>query len=191
MTSEPGAQQTPPRIAQRLALATDSLQHPLSVCDELLEMHALASRTNASANSASSSDGTAGQRLAALAQDTARQEVCFADFLEKALKREIAAGDEFRLTAMTKLATTPAIKTLKQFDWSRARRTPEAQMQEPAHLAFVQRAKNVVLLGPSGVGTTHMALALAHCALIAEHKARFGGGRPDVATGVCEGLGPA
>ena len=29
------------------------------------------------------------------------------------------------------------------------------------HLAFVQRAENVVLLGPSGVGKTHIALALA------------------------------
>jgi len=47
---------------------------------------------------------------------------------------------------------------------------------EPAaahHLAFVQRAENVVLLGPSGVGKTHIALALGHRALTAGHKVRF------------------
>jgi len=74
---------------------------------------------------------------------------------------------------MTKLATMPAIKTLEQFDWSHAGGAPKAQIQELAHLAFVQRAENVVLLGPSGVGKTHMALALAHRALAAGHKVRF------------------
>jgi DNA replication protein DnaC len=97
----------------------------------------------------------------------------FADFLEKALKSELAARDERRLTVMTKLATMPATKTLEQFDWSHAGGAPKAQIQELAHLAFVQRAENVVLLGPSGVGKTHMALALAHRALAAGHKVRF------------------
>jgi DNA replication protein DnaC len=41
------------------------------------------------------------------------------------------------------------------------------------HLAFVERAENVVLLGPSGVGKTHLALAIAHRALAAGHKVRF------------------
>jgi DNA replication protein DnaC len=109
----------------------------------------------------------------ALAQDAAREEASFADFLEKALKSEIVAREERRLTVMTKLATMPAIKTLEQFDWSHAGGAPKAQIQELAHLAFVQRAENVVLLGPSGVGKTHMALALAHRALVAGHKVRF------------------
>ena len=109
----------------------------------------------------------------ALAQDAAREDASFADFLEKALMSEIAARDERRLMVMTKLATMPAIKTLDQFDWSFASGTPKAQIQELAHLAFVQRAENVVLLGPSGVGKTHMALALAHRALVAGHKVRF------------------
>jgi DNA replication protein DnaC len=109
----------------------------------------------------------------ALAQDAAREEASFADFLEKALASEIAAREERRLTVMTKLATMPAIKTLEQFDWSHGSGVPKAQIQELAHLAFVQRAENVVLLGPSGVGKTHMALALAHRALAAGHKVRF------------------
>ena len=109
----------------------------------------------------------------ALAQEAAREEASFADFLEKALKSEIDARDERRLTVMTKLATMPATKTLEQFDWSYAGGAPKAQLQELAHLAFVQRAENVVLLGPSGVGKTHMALALAHRALAAGHKVRF------------------
>ena len=108
-----------------------------------------------------------------LAHDAARNEASFADFLESMLKSEIVARDERRLIALTKLATMPAVKTLEQFDWRHAAGAPKAQIQELAHLAFVQRAENVVLLGPSGVGKTHIALALAHRALAAGHKVRF------------------
>ena len=72
-----------------------------------------------------------------------------------------------------RLATMPAIKTLEQFDWSHAGGAPKAQITELAHLAFVPRAENVVLLGPSGVGKTHIALALGHRAVLAGYKVRF------------------
>ena len=98
----------------------------------------------------------------ALAQDAARDEASFADFLERVLASEIVARDERRCTTLMRLATMPAHKTLEQFDWSHASGAPKAQIQELAHLAFVPRAENVVLLGPSGVGKTHIALALGH-----------------------------
>ena len=72
-----------------------------------------------------------------------------------------------------RLATMPAIKTLEQFDWSHAGGAPKAQIEELVHLAFVPRAENVVLLGPSGVGKTHVALALGYRAVMAGHKVRF------------------
>ena len=109
----------------------------------------------------------------ALAQDAARSEASFADFLERVLASEIVARDERRTTTLMRLATMPAIKTLEQFDWSHASGAPKAQIQELAHLAFVPRAENVVLLGPSGVGKTHIALALGHRAVMAGHKVRF------------------
>jgi len=52
-------------------------------------------------------------------------------------------------------------RPLEQFDWAAGSGAPKAQIQELAHLTFVERAENVVLLGPSGVGKTHIALALA------------------------------
>lgn len=109
----------------------------------------------------------------ALAQDAAREEASFADFLEKVLASELVARDERRTSTLMKLATMPAVKTLEQFDWTAAAGAPKAQIQELGHLAFVQRAENVVLLGPSGVGKTHIALALGHRAVLAGHKVRF------------------
>ena len=109
----------------------------------------------------------------ALAQDAARDGASFADFLEKVLVSENLARDERKRTTLTRLATMPAIKTLEQFDWSQAGGAPKAQVIELAHLAFIERAENVVMLGPSGVGKTHLALMLCHRAVMAGHKARF------------------
>ena len=109
----------------------------------------------------------------ALAQDAARDSASFADFLEKVLVSENVARDERKRLTLTRLATMPAIKTLEQFDWSQAGGAPKAQVLELAHLAFIERAENVVMLGPSGVGKTHLALMLCHRAVVAGHKARF------------------
>lgn len=109
----------------------------------------------------------------AVAQRAAAQQASFADFLEQLLDTEVRARHERKVSTLTKLATLAAIKTLEQFDWKEAPGAPKAQILELAHLAFVERAENVVMLGPSGVGKTHIALAIAHRALAAGHKVRF------------------
>lgn len=109
----------------------------------------------------------------ALAQDAARDGASFADFLEKVLASEQVAREERKRTVLMRLATMPAIKTIEQFDWAQAGGAPKAQIVELGHLAFVERAENVVMLGPSGVGKTHIALALCQRAVMAGHKARF------------------
>lgn len=114
-----------------------------------------------------------GTEWPALAQDAANNEASFADFLEAVLASERGIREERKRITLTRLATLPSIKTLEQFDWSQATGAPKAQIQELAHLAFVQRAENVVLLGPSGVGKTHIAVALAQRAVMAGTKTRF------------------
>ena len=94
-------------------------------------------------------------------------------FGERLLGAEARARQQRKVAVLMKLATMPGIKTLEQFDWAQAAGAPKAVIQELAHLAFVERAENVVLLGPSGVGKTHLALALAHRAVGAGHKVRF------------------
>ena len=109
----------------------------------------------------------------AIAQRAAQEQASFADFLERVLAAEARSRQERKVATLLKLATMPAVKTLEQFDWKQASGAPKAQILELAHLAFVERAENVVLLGPSGVGKTHIALALAQRAVAASHKVRF------------------
>lgn len=67
----------------------------------------------------------------------------------------------------------PAVKTLDGYDFGFATGAPRRQIQELASLAFVERAENVVLLGPSGVGKTHLAIALGYLATQRGWKVRF------------------
>ena len=110
---------------------------------------------------------------AAIAQDAARSEGSFGDFVERLLSTEAQARGERQRQTLLKLATLPVIKTLEQFDFAFASGAPRAQIQELAALAFIERAENIVLLGPSGVGKSHVAVALAYRAVMAGIKTRF------------------
>lgn len=109
----------------------------------------------------------------ALAQQAASEEASFADFLERLLLGERDARTERTRATLLKLASLPAVKTLEQYDFRFATGAPRAQIQELGTLAFVERAENVVLLGPSGVGKSHLAIALAYRAIMAGIKTRF------------------
>jgi IstB-like ATP binding protein len=71
-----------------------------------------------------------------------------------------------------RVAGFPAIKTLDQYDFGFATGAPRKQIMELASLAFVERAENVVFLGPSGVGKTHLAIALGYLATQKGYKTR-------------------
>jgi DNA replication protein DnaC len=108
-----------------------------------------------------------------LAQSAVKEEKSFADFLESVLAAEKAARQGRTRSTLTRLAGFPAIKTLDEFDYEFAGGVPKATLQELSALAFVERNENVVLVGPSGVGKTHLAIGLGYLAAQAGIKVRF------------------
>lgn len=109
----------------------------------------------------------------AIAEACAKNEDSLADFMDKLLAAECTAREQRTREAMLKLATLPAIKTLEAFDFAFASGAPRKQITELGGLAFIERHENIVLLGPSGVGKTHIASALALKATQAGIKTRF------------------
>lgn len=112
-------------------------------------------------------------QYANLADQAARDEASYTDYLEQVLSAEAALRSERSRQMLIKLATFPVVKTLEQFDFDAAAGVPQAKLQELSGLAFIERRENVILLGPSGVGKTHLAIALGVRATERGYKVRF------------------
>ncbi|KLC27082.1 hypothetical protein XP1013_22210 [Xanthomonas perforans] len=108
-----------------------------------------------------------------LASKAVSNQLSFADFLEGLLKNEVTTRQSRSRHMLARVAGFPVIKTLEQFDFTAAHGTSKKAMQELSGLAFVERAENLVLLGPSGVGKTHLAISLGYLATQAGMKTRF------------------
>jgi DNA replication protein DnaC len=109
----------------------------------------------------------------AIAEESIRGDRSLGEFLERVLAAECDARERRSREMLLKMATLPAVKTVEQYDFAFASGAPRARILELTSLAFIERAENVVLLGPSGVGKTHLASALAFKATQAGIKTRF------------------
>jgi DNA replication protein DnaC len=113
------------------------------------------------------------QELSHLADRAAKENWSFLQFFEAMLASEKRGRTECRKTLLTRMAGFPAIKTLEEYDFVFGSGAPKKTLVELSTLAFVERAENVIFLGPSGVGKTHLAIALGYKATQAGIKARF------------------
>lgn len=103
--------------------------------------------------------------LDAICQQAAKAEWTYATFLARLLDEELSAREQRRLSVSTKMARFPFHKTLEQFDFAFQPSVEKRRLQELASLRFVAGGENVLLLGPPGVGKTHLSIALGIKAL--------------------------
>jgi len=93
--------------------------------------------------------------LPQIAEAAVAGEHSYARFTEELLAACAAASDERAAETIARLAGFPARKTLEEFDFVFQASVSKKQVAELGSCAFVERAENVVLLGPPGVGKTH------------------------------------
>ena len=110
------------------------------------------------------------ERLEALLQEAAAQELSYADFLDRLLSEEVEAKTAKHVTMRTSLARFPFIKGLDSFEFGYQPSVDRKQVQKLSLCHFVEHGENVVLLGPPGVGKTHLAVGLGRKAI--EHGYR-------------------
>jgi DNA replication protein DnaC len=91
------------------------------------------------------------QGYGAAAQNAAKTDMGYSDFLEGLLKDEAAGRRVRKQTMMTRLAGFPVIKTLDDFSYDFAKRVKKSQVEELAGLGFARRRENVVLIGPAAL----------------------------------------
>lgn len=108
-----------------------------------------------------------------IAQNAVKKELSFTDFLEQILEAEYAYKQAKSRTILTRMAGFPAIKTIDDFDFKFATGISQTQIKDLKSLAFIERQENIIFLGPSGVGKTHLAIALGYLATQSGIKTRF------------------
>ena len=109
----------------------------------------------------------------ALAQEAADSDASYTEFLERCLSAEQEKRRRRSQAMLTKFAGFPAIKLIDDYDFKFAAGAPKKTVQILQSMAFVKRKENVIFLGPSGVGKTHLAIALGYLATQSGIKVRF------------------
>lgn len=110
-------------------------------------------------------------QLDTVCEQAAQQELDFKSFLSQALAVEWQGRDRRGIETRLRQARFPWIKTLEQFDFEFQPSLDRRQVRELAGLSFLERSHNVVILGPPGVGKTHLAVALGVKAVEAGYSA--------------------
>lgn len=97
-----------------------------------------------------------------------------ADAIEALLGAQIALRNQRRLQAAMRSSRLPVVKTLADFDFSFQPSLKREQIESLHTLGFLERRENVVLLGPPGVGKTHLAISLAIAAAQSGRRVYYG-----------------
>ncbi|MGT2532781.1 IS21-like element helper ATPase IstB [Streptomyces nojiriensis] len=97
----------------------------------------------------------------------------YLDFLDLVLSEELAVRDDRRFRQGLRLSRLPHHKTLDEYDFSFQPDLDPRKVKDLATLSFVEAKANAALLGPPGVGKTHIAVALAVAACRAGYSVYF------------------
>lgn len=94
-------------------------------------------------------------------------------FLSACLSEELTSRQQSRLQSYTQQARFPAHKTLQDFDFASIPGLPKTKVLGLAEGQFIRDKENIVCMGGSGTGKTHVSIALGLAAIAAGYRVRF------------------
>jgi DNA replication protein DnaC len=108
-----------------------------------------------------------------MAREAEDNNLSYEDYLLGVLEQEITQRESNRIQRGIRLATFPIIKTLDSFDFKAVPSLSKTKVLKLASCEYIKNLENVILVGTSGVGKTHIATALAYEACRKGMKAKF------------------
>lgn len=93
-------------------------------------------------------------------EDANGKDVSYLEFLSNLLKGEMTAREKKAEDRRMKHADFPFLKTIADFDFGFQRSITKKQVNQLLDMQWVERSYNLILLGPPGVGKTHVGVAI-------------------------------
>jgi len=102
-----------------------------------------------------------GEILGQVVKTSEEQGKSYLSFLEELLEEEVACKEQRRVETALKISGLPFIKSIDEFDFAFQPKLNRQKVMSLFDLTFIQEKGNVILLGPPGVGKTHLAVSIA------------------------------
>jgi DNA replication protein DnaC len=109
----------------------------------------------------------------ALAREAEQRGLGYLGYLQALLEGELAHRQEQQLRQRLKAASFPYQKRLEDFDFSLIPAVPKVRLLELAQGAFLASHDNVLFIGPSGIGKTHLLMGLGRALCLAGYRVLF------------------
>ena len=98
-------------------------------------------------------------------REAIERKLAYPEFLALLLQDELLGRDNNKLRTRVRRSSIRSDKTLESFDFDFNSKINRAQIQELASCRFIDEKAPVLIVGPCGTGKSHIAQALAHCAI--------------------------
>lgn len=108
-----------------------------------------------------------------MAREAEERGLGYLGFLQALLEGELAHRHEQQLRQRLKAAAFPYQKRLEDFDFSLVPCVSKVRLLELAQGAFLTKHDNVLFIGPSGIGKTHLLMGLGRALCLAGYRVLF------------------
>jgi len=113
------------------------------------------------------------ERLDTLLESGAKGEMSFLEFLDHVIQEEVQIKDQKRARMRIQMAKFPLDRRLEDYEFSLQPSLDRRLIAELETGRYLANATNVLLLGPPGVGKTHLAIGLGRKAIELGYSCRF------------------
>lgn len=107
------------------------------------------------------------------ARQAAEAQWSHVEFLGRLIEGEAHARQDRATQRRIREARFPVVKTFEQFDFTWPAKINRAQVQNLFRLNFIEDRANAILVGNTGLGKSHLSVALGYAACLAGHRTLF------------------